>query len=237
MLAAFEKSLQAASSMEQVDQALEAYLKSWGFSGYTFSYYAPIIIKQNKLRHEVCSERLRAWHNYYFAERFDTVDQTQSEALKAILPLYWDTKQQWRDAKTDKERKIREETLAQGITCGLSIPIHGAGSDYAELTLRQFQDENCLVSWQKNKYEWQLAALYYFNYMKRYLIVDNFPSIAAHLTEREQQCLQLIVEKHSVLEIARKLHITERTVNFHIQNINHKLGVRNKYQAAAKAVK
>ncbi len=234
MLESFEQSLQAATSIIQVDHALGAYLKSWGFSGYTFSYYAPITSKENKLRHEVCSERLRTWHDYYFEERFDVIDQTQSEVLKATLPLYWDTQQQLLDAKTDKDRKIREETLALGITCGLSIPIHGPGSDYAELTLRQFQEENCLMSWQKNKYEWQLAALYYFNYMKRYLVVDNPLNVEAHLTEREQQCLNLLVEKHSVLEIAHKLAITERTVNFHIQNINHKLGVRNKYQAVAK---
>ena len=100
----FEQSLQGAASMIQVDKALEAYLKSRGFSGYTFSYYGHIASKEHKLRHEVCSERLRAWHDYYFEERFDVVDQTQSEALKAILPLYWDTKQQLTDAKTDKDR-------------------------------------------------------------------------------------------------------------------------------------
>lgn len=36
--------------------------------------------------------------------------------------------------------------------------------------------------------------------------------------------------------ISKELNITERTVNYHIQRLNKKLGVKNKYQAVIKAL-
>ena len=56
------------------------------------------------------------------------------------------------------------------------------------------------------------------------------------LTQRELQILLLVSKQLSVSDIANKIHLTERTVNYHIQKINKKLGVRNKHQAVSKAI-
>lgn len=230
----FEEILKAAKSLEELDDALKKYLNSWKITGYTFSYYAAISSKKNKLSHEVSSARLKTWHEYYHQEDFGQTDQTQSETSKALIPLFWDVQQQLHTAKTEKDRKMRQETLKFGVTMGVSIPLHSPGNEYAELTLRQFKDETCLNDWQHNKYEWQIAALYYYHYLKRYLLEDATKDINAALTKRERQCLNLLIQNFSTGEIAKNLKMTERTVNFHIQNLNRKLGTRNKYQSIAK---
>jgi DNA-binding CsgD family transcriptional regulator len=56
------------------------------------------------------------------------------------------------------------------------------------------------------------------------------------LTDREVEILRWTVEGKTAWEIGGILKISERTVNFHIQNVMEKFGVHNKTHAAAKAM-
>ncbi len=47
------------------------------------------------------------------------------------------------------------------------------------------------------------------------------------LTQRETEILQLIVDGHTNQQIARRLHISVRTVEFHRANLTEKIGVRD----------
>ncbi len=55
------------------------------------------------------------------------------------------------------------------------------------------------------------------------------------LTERERKVLALMAEGLSNKEIALKLKITERTVEFHVGNILRKLGVASRVEAVVRA--
>jgi DNA-binding NarL/FixJ family response regulator len=52
------------------------------------------------------------------------------------------------------------------------------------------------------------------------------------LTEREVEVLRLIVEGLSNKEIAYRLQVAERTVQFHVSNVLHKLGAASRVEAA-----
>jgi DNA-binding NarL/FixJ family response regulator len=54
----------------------------------------------------------------------------------------------------------------------------------------------------------------------------------AELSDREQQVLHHLVEGLTDREIANRLGISPRTVETHVGSILHKLGVRNRAQAA-----
>jgi DNA-binding NarL/FixJ family response regulator len=56
------------------------------------------------------------------------------------------------------------------------------------------------------------------------------------LSGRELQLLKLAAEGFHSDEMARSLHVTEHTVEFHFRNISSKMGVRNRTQAVARAV-
>ncbi len=58
-----------------------------------------------------------------------------------------------------------------------------------------------------------------------------------HLTEREIELLQLIVDGLSNKAIAEKLSLSENTVKYHIKNILQKLGVQNRTEAATQALR
>ncbi len=56
------------------------------------------------------------------------------------------------------------------------------------------------------------------------------------LTDREVEILRWTADGKTAWEIGSILNISERTVNFHLQNAMGKFGVHNKTHAAAKAV-
>ena len=230
----FMAAVQRAPSIAELDRLLKHYLEGLGFSGYTFSYFGRTRGRGQELHHEVVSQKMRVWHDYYHEEQHDNTDSTHHAVYKSLLPIFWSVAEQLKDSKTMKERKMRESSLKFGVMAGLSIPLHGPGGDFAELTLRQFQGEECMKDWASHQQEWLFAALAYFNCLREQIIVSQV-SATGLLTTREMQCLNLLAENYAVAEIANRLSMSERTVNFHIQNINHKFKVRNKYEALSKA--
>jgi len=57
------------------------------------------------------------------------------------------------------------------------------------------------------------------------------------LTDKEKEILIMITRGYSNKIIAKELYVSENTIKFHISNILSKLGVSNRAQAAAMAVK
>ena len=62
------------------------------------------------------------------------------------------------------------------------------------------------------------------------------PESPEHLTDRESEVLKLVAQGQANKEIARALHIGEKTVKTHVSNILSKLGVQSRTQAALHAV-
>ena len=60
---------------------------------------------------------------------------------------------------------------------------------------------------------------------------------ADSLTRREREVLALIAEGRSNREIARLLHVAEKTVKAHVSSVLAKLGVQDRTQAAVYAVR
>lgn len=63
------------------------------------------------------------------------------------------------------------------------------------------------------------------------------PTHSDPLTPREMDVLRLLVQGHSNKEIARKLHLVEETVKFHVRHILDKLGVQSRTQAVLAAIR
>jgi two-component system nitrate/nitrite response regulator NarL len=59
--------------------------------------------------------------------------------------------------------------------------------------------------------------------------------VAAELTAREHQVLELLSEGHTMRQIATRLRISPRTVETHVGKIYRKLGVRTRVQAVSRA--
>ncbi len=64
--------------------------------------------------------------------------------------------------------------------------------------------------------------------LKRIFLGPKFPGV--YLTHREHQCALQLMEGCTLKEIALKLGLSPRTVEFYLKNIKNKLSCRTKYQ-------
>jgi DNA-binding CsgD family transcriptional regulator len=71
--------------------------------------------------------------------------------------------------------------------------------------------------------------------MARLLTPKLAPETQVALTSREKEVLRWTAEGKTSYEISQILDVSERTVNFHVNNAVAKLGTSNKTQAAVKA--
>jgi two-component system nitrate/nitrite response regulator NarL len=61
--------------------------------------------------------------------------------------------------------------------------------------------------------------------------------LAAHLTSRERECLELLVEGLDTITMARRLGVSRTTIRTHVQALLTKLGVHSRLEAASFAVR
>ncbi len=222
--------LNHARDPKAAEKAFENYLAALGIFHFAFTYYLKHTKTGSRLHYDYVSKALQPWHQYYLEQKYADVDRTLEEGHAQTLPLFWDVKIQLTQAKNKRERRIREESIEYGIDIGLSIPIHGPNGDFASLTLHQCQKEHGLRNYQENQFIWMIAAQLFYHTIRRLTYTES--STKMNLTKREQQCLTLTAKSWRVEQIAKELKISPRTVNFHIQNANKKLGTNNKYQSA-----
>jgi len=231
-LITYAAALAKAATTKEAEIALTRYLQAFGFRYFAFTYYSGHIKTGRKLRYDFASTALRPWHTHYLEQAYADVDRTAEENFLITLPLCWDVHTQLTDAKNIREQRIREESIEFGIHCGLSVPVHGPHRDFACLTLHQCQQETTLTDYATKQYEWIAATQLYYHHICRLLNLTERTAALGTLTKREAQVLTFTAQSWRVEQIAKTLKISERTVNFHLQNANRKLGTNNKYQAA-----
>lgn len=227
--------IKQADSLKELNKVLSHYLSTLGIHSYAFTYYDLYPSSQRPLRYSYVSPALEAWHHHFIASQYEDVDQTLKLAKKVAEPILWDVYEQLKEVKQAKEARLREESIEFGVHKGLLIPIHGPGDEFSVLVLHQRKGENWLDQHPEYVHFCFLAGYYYYGKLVELLQPDQSLLRKFKLTRREMQCLELTSKGYLARDIAKTLHITERTANFHIQNLNKKLGVSNKYQAIAKA--
>lgn len=84
-----------------------------------------------------------------------------------------------------------------------------------------------------------LMAITNKNFDSRQLPISQDKTIfkngkAIHLTEREAQCLHYLSQGKSAKETSTMLHISQRTVEFHLNNVKEKAGCRSKLELLTK---
>lgn len=230
-----EQAMLKAGDIKSINSLFKQYLKQLGISSFSFTYYATVPGSTNKIKHDFYSNSFKLWHKHYIESGYEDVDSSFDVVNQRTLPMYWDVAEQISNARTAKEKRMREDSYQFGARQGLSIPIYGLRGELATFVVVQLKGESPLNNWQNLQYELMSAGHIYYNALQPFLVTAATKENP--LTDRELQCLELVSKQLSVDEVAKQLSISARTVNFHIQNSNKKLGVKNKHQAIAKLIK
>jgi LuxR family transcriptional regulator, quorum-sensing system regulator SolR len=169
------------------------------------------------------------WQQCYNARKYIHVDPTVQHALKSTLPIVWSNK------LFEPAQEMWEEARRHGLRVGWAQAARDASGAIGLLTLARGTEPLTASELAANQTKMVCLTQYAHAAMGRLLIPKLAPETRIMMTAREKEVLRWTAEGKTAYEISRILSVSERTVNFHINNVVIKLGTSNKTQAAVKA--
>ena len=223
--------IESAPDLPQVADACRGFAQALGFEHFIFGFRTPI-----SLTHPcqfILSGYPRAWREHYDKNSYLAIDPVITRALTTILPFAWDEL----DKSDPRVAQLFSEAAEHGLCHGFSVPVHGGHGEGGVLSLARPRPPlpEALGERQRlfQQAQWFCAVL---QTKLRALVFEDAAAPKRPLTRRERDCLRLAAEGHSAQDIARTLRIAERTVVFHLNHAEEKLGATRRQQAVARGV-
>lgn len=169
------------------------------------------------------------WQQCYNARDYLRIDPTVQHALKSTLPVVWSNK------LFEPAQEMWEEARSHGLRVGWAQASRDPNGAVGLLTLARSADPLTIDELDAIEAKMSWLTQYAHAAMARLLIPKFAPETQAVITAREKEVLRWTAEGKTAYEISKILAVSERTVNFHVNNVVAKLGTSNKTQAAVKA--
>jgi len=179
------------------------------------------------------------WLNVYNKFSYIEIDPRMQTLLSTFLPIIWD--QTTFRGKNRRVDEFLDTALQYGLGSGIAIGFIDRRGHAVSVALNSKQE---LMSDTRKTFVVQaMGDLFLF----AHFFVEMFVAAiieqklrpacqGAPLSQRERQCLALAANGQTGDDIALKLGITPRTVQFHFDSIRSKLGVTSRQEAVAKGV-
>lgn len=218
--------LSAESETDIFNQVAEIAM-GMGFEYCAYGIQMPVPISRPVVA--MFSNYSRTWHECYNARSYLRVDPTVRHALKSTLPIVWS------HGLFEAAPELWEEARGHGLQFGWAQAARDAWGSIGLLTLAR--SAGPLTAGELHAKGPKMAWLTQFAHagMSRLLLPKLVPEALVSMTAREREVLRWTAEGKTAYEISQILTVSERTVNFHINNVVSKLGASNKTQAAVKA--
>lgn len=170
-----------------------------------------------------------AWLARYHAQRYIEIDPTVAHGMRSSRPVVWS------DAFFAGAPQLWAEARAHGIRHGWAQSRRDAEGTYSLLVLARGEGE--ITAEELRQKEERMQWLVYAAHVSMQASCDEGPAVPPKvgLSAREVEVLRWTAEGKTAAEIAHILGLSERTVNFHINNAVARLGASNKTSAAVRA--
>lgn len=220
--------LMSAASKEELFDSLVQASKKLGFDYFAYGLRVPYPCSDPKTI--LFNNYPDEWQSTYEASHYLENDPTVLHGMRSTLPVIWDD-QLFCDA-----RPLWEDARSHGLSHGWAQSAYFRFGISGMLTLAR-SDEPL----SQQELSEKTPVLVWFNQiaqagLQKFLLHDVVPNIEVQLTDRETEVLRWTADGKTACEISMILGISERTVNFHLNNIMSKFGVNNKISAAIQAV-
>lgn len=207
--------------------ALEKASSVLGFEYSAFGMRMPLPVSNPKFL--MVNNYSQEWRQRYAKENYLAVDPTVSHGLQSVMPVVWSetlfgaVPEFWEDAK------------GHGLKVGWaqsSIDVHGA---VGMLTLARSHDALTPAELREQIPRMHWLAKMATEGMLRMAASQRPNEVPVRLTAREVEVLRWTADGKTSQEVGQIMAISERTVNFHINNSLLKLGANNKTSGVIKA--
>lgn len=220
---------------EALTQAVDAITAKFGVDHWFYGVDLPLV--NDRHAHFHLGGYPEGWLAHYVAQDYLRIDPVIAHCHDHATPYLWsEVQQRIALSNTPRDNQIRrffEEAASFGLVGGVSIPLHGPGALWGVVSY-SCQTRNVPML-ERHIAELHLLAHYLHETGRRFATARTQPA-ASPLTPRERECLYWASEGKTSWEIGKLLHVTERTVVFHLQNAASKLGVTGRQAAVARAI-
>jgi len=219
--------VQASNNETELLQAIMPLVKELGFEYCAYGIHIPIPI--SKPRVELVNNYTSDWKESYHQNNYLSIDPTVAYCWSNPIPLVWS------EDLYASARNMWEDARAHGLEYGWAQSSHSGNGMSGMLTLSRGCES--LGETELENIGYKLSVLTHSLHTKMSDIFEHkhLSDLNANLTNREKSILRWTAEGKTAGEISLILNITERTVNFHITNINKKLNSPNKICSAVRA--
>ncbi|WP_334187320.1 autoinducer binding domain-containing protein [Noviherbaspirillum sp.] len=201
--------------------------RSLGFEYCAYGIKMPVPISRPSVA--MFSNYSERWKRCYEERGYLQIDPTVQHAFRSTLPIVWSNR------LFASALDMWDEARSQGLQVGWAQASRGPNGAVGLLTLARSADPLTAAELAENQTKMSWLTQYTHAAMANLLTPKLAPETQITLTLREREVLRWTAEGKTAYEIAQILSISERTVNFHINNVVTKLGTCNKTQAAVKA--
>ena len=220
-------SLLTIDDKQELFDKLTSIARDLGFDYCAYGLRAPVPISRPRII--MLNNYPLDWQARYQEKGYLAIDPTVNHGMRSSLPLLWT------DEIFTSARELWEGARSFGLHFGWAQSSHDAQGIGGLLTLARsdepLTDTELLDKAAKMSWLTQIAHVG----MSRCLGSRLLPETEIHLTDRELTVLRWTADGKTSGEVSTILGISERTVNFHINNAVEKLGTVNKLAAAVKA--
>jgi DNA-binding CsgD family transcriptional regulator len=231
----------AANNQESLERGVLEITRGLGFDSFMYGIstsHDPV----QESKSYVFTTLPKEWVLRYDQQAYIEIDPRVRHWNTNSTPLIWD---RYIDCqRSERTEAFLEDAARHGVGSGVAFALHAAhnaGVGVALVALNSGQrsiDDARRREIVKRLGDILLFGVYFHDlFMKNVVGRGIAPRTqGVPLSEREKQCLTLAAHGHTSHDIAIKLDIAERTVQFHFDSIRSKLAAGNRQEAIAKAI-
>ncbi|MCS3456714.1 LuxR family transcriptional activator of bioluminescence operon [Aeromonas sp. BIGb0405] len=219
---------------DQLSELIGRFALGMGYDYYRFALILPMSMQRPKVvLFNRCPD---SWIQAYTAHHMLARDPIIQLARHQTLPIYWNQLDEKASFLQAGSLDVMSLAAEFGLRNGISFPLHGPTGESGILSFitRERASSDLLLE-SSPVLSWM--STYIFDAALRTVRLGLPAGVQQEvLTGRETECLSWASEGKTSGEIASILGITERTVNYHLNQVTRKTGSINRYQAIAKGM-
>lgn len=217
--------LLTAKTEDDLFAVLSAAARDLGFEYCAYGLRMPLPVSNPKMY--MRNNYSPHWQERYARLNYVRVDPTVAHGMKSVLPLVWT------DKVFDQCPEFWEDARGHGLRVGWAQSSYDARGVGGLLTLARSHDT--LSETELRDHSLKMSWLVQVAHEGMTRLVSIATPSGPPLTARELEVLRWTADGKTSGEVGQIMHISERTVNFHVNNALAKLGAVNKTAGVVKA--
>lgn len=223
-------------SEEQLFNLLKEFLTPYGFDSMIFCLMTDHASIGESAKHGIITGYPEDWMKHYAAQDYEVIDPIRKEVMLESQRIFDWEKVDLIRPYNKKERTILNEAKECGLRNGVAVSLQNNHNEFVALGFARSNVEEELDEITLSMLK-LLSIQYYDMYLSLKEKQNQKIKPRIHLSDREIEVLKWSAAGKSNGDIATILNISDRTVNFHLQQCFAKLNANSKTLAVVKAIR